>query len=52
MKSQVNFTNGEENTFYMTMGDFKRAFPLYNVAMTSKNWKRSITQSDSSRGRT
>lgn len=36
----------------MTAADFKQAFPLYDVAMTSKNWKRSAAQSDNSRGRT
>ena len=43
MKAQVNFTDGEDNTFFMTVRDFREAFPLYDVAMTSKNWKRSST---------
>lgn len=51
LKSQADFTEGEDNTFYMAVGDFQRAFPKYQVAMTSKNWKRSFTPSDGSRGR-
>lgn len=51
LKSLANFTEGEENTFYMTQNDFLQAFPSMAVAITSDSWSKSQIASDNTRGK-
>jgi calpain-15 len=40
LKSQVNLTRADDGIFYMRYQDFKKAFPRFQVAMYSENWKK------------